>query len=117
MDQNSVVKLDIKVCKLDYPIELKEMISKCDYRQEVDFLVGYEPRNRFIADLTSRCKGVTLVLYTYIEKHGEILYKLIKEYAPEREVRFIHGGVDVENREEVRTLAENDPECIIIASS
>jgi superfamily II DNA or RNA helicase len=77
MDQNSVVKLDINVCKLSYPNWLKEQMSGMDYRRELDWLVTYEPRNKFISSLAANTRGVTLVLYTYIEKHGAVLYKMI----------------------------------------
>jgi superfamily II DNA or RNA helicase len=88
-----------------------------DYKAEVNWLVTYEPRNKFIANLAANCKGVTLVLYTYIEKHGVVLDKLIREAVPNKTVRFIHGGVDVDDREEVRKVAEQDQNCVIIASS
>lgn len=117
MDQKSVVNLDIKVCKLVYPQWLKEQLNGMDYKAEINYLVTYEPRNKFIADLAKNTKGVTLVLYTYIEKHGAILDKLIRELCPNRTVKFIHGGVDVEDREAVRKIAETDTECIIIAQS
>lgn len=117
MDQKSVVNLDIKVCKIQYPDVLKQQLIGMDYKAEINYLVTYEPRNRFIADLAKNTKGVTLVLYTYIEKHGAVLDKFIREICPGRTVRFIHGGVDVEDREEVRKVAETDENCIIIASS
>jgi superfamily II DNA or RNA helicase len=117
MDQKSVVNLDIKVCKLQYPDVLKQQLIGMDYKAEINYLVTYEPRNRFIADLAKNTKGVTLVLYTYIEKHGAVLDKYIREICPNRTVKFIHGGVDVEDREEVRRIAETDENCIIIASS
>lgn len=117
MDQNSVVQLDIKVCKLQYPNWLKDQLIGMDYKAEINYLVTYEPRNKFIADLAKNTKGVTLVLYTYIEKHGAVLFELIKQRCPNRTVKFIHGGVDVDEREEVRRVADEDPECIIIASS
>ena len=117
MDQKSVVNLDIKVCKLEYPNWLKEQLYGMDYKAEINYLVTYEPRNKFIADLAKNTKGVTLVLYTYIEKHGAVLDKLIRDICPNRTVKFIHGGVDVDDREAVRKIAETDPNCIIIASS
>ena len=52
-----------------------------------------------------------------MEKHGEILYNLINSKTEEdRNVFFVHGGVDVESREQVRTITERENNAIIIAS-
>ena len=117
MDEKSVVDLKIKVCKIEYPEWWKKQFSGMAYREEINYLVTYLPRNKFIAELASNTKGCTIVLYTYIEKHGVILDQLIRTMNPDREVRFVHGGVDIEAREEVRTIAESGKSVIIIASS
>ena len=59
-------------------------------------------------------KGNTLVLYSRVETHGEPLYKLIQ--TDDRKVFFIHGGVDAEEREQVREITEKENNAIIIAS-
>ena len=70
---------------------------------------------RFIRNLSADLKGNTLILFNYVERHGEPLYKLINSYT-ERPVHFVHGGVDVEDREEIRRLTEVSNDAIIIAS-
>lgn len=117
MDQGSVVKLDIKMLQLVYPDHMKDAMKGMDYKTEIDFLVTFKARNKMIAEVATMCKGVTLVLFTFIEKHGAILNELITASAGDRKVRFIHGKIDVDAREEVRQLADSDPDCIIIASS
>jgi len=118
MDQNSVVKLDIKVIQIQYPDYLKKELSGMDYKAEIDYLVTNETRNKLIAGLANNCKGTTLVLFTFIHKHGALLDSLIRSIVHDkRVVKFIHGGVDVEDREEVRKIAETEPDAIIIASS
>ena len=52
-----------------------------------------------------------------VEKHGSILYNMIKEEVDEnRQVFFIHGGVDADQREEVRRITEGERSAIIVAS-
>ena len=41
----------------------------------------------------------------------------MESYLPHYAARFVHGGVDVEAREEVRAIAESGKSVIIIASS
>ena len=61
--------------------------------------------------------GNTLVLFQFVEKHGKILYDLIKEKAHERrKVFFVSGEVDAEVREEIRGIVEKQKNAIIVAS-
>ena len=73
-------------------------------------------RNRFIRNLAISMKTNTLVLYQMVEKHGQVLYDMIKEKAGDRKVFFIHGGVDTEDREEVRHIMEKENDAIVVAS-
>ena len=57
------------------------------------------------------------MLFTRVENHGKILYDLINNKDGEnRHVFFVHGGVDVEEREQVRTITERENNAIIVAS-
>ena len=59
-------------------------------------------------------KGNTLILFSRVATHGEVLFELINR--DDRKVFFIHGGVDAEERETVRGIAEIENNAIIIAS-
>ena len=73
--------------------------------------------NNFISNLAVDLKGNTLVLFTRVENHGKLLHELINNKTDDsRHVFFVHGGVDVEEREEVRTITEREDNAIIIAS-
>ena len=87
------------------------------YQDEIDYLVSHTGRNNLIKNLVKDIKGNTLVLFNYIEKHGEPLYDLINNTVDSaRKVFFVHGGTDVEDREEVRQITETEDNAIIIAS-
>jgi len=60
-------------------------------------------------------KGNTLILYSRVETHGEVLYNLINNN-DDRKVFFIHGGVDVHDRELTRSITEGEKNAIIVAS-
>ncbi len=51
-----------------------------------------------------------------VEKHGKILYNLIKEKATDRKVFFVHGGVEAEDRENIRSIMEKESNAIVVAS-
>jgi superfamily II DNA or RNA helicase len=102
---------------LDYPDECKKALKGKTYQEEMDFLVQYEPRNRFIRNLTLKQEGNTLVLFQYVEKHGKKLHEMISEKAADgRKVFFVYGGTDTEQREQIRALTEQQKDAIIVAS-
>jgi superfamily II DNA or RNA helicase len=87
------------------------------YQDEMEYLVSHTGRNNLIKNLVKDLDGNTLVLFNYIEKHGEPLFELINNSIdPNRKLFFVHGGTEVEDREEVRQLTEQENNAIIIAS-
>jgi superfamily II DNA or RNA helicase len=117
MDSDTVADLRIKGLVLKYPDATRKMMAKADYKDEIDFLISNEARNKFIKNLTLSQKGNTLVLYQMVEKHGQVLYDLINSSVDEnRKVFFVHGKVDADEREEVRRITEGENGAIIIAS-
>ena len=55
--------------------------------------------------------------YTVEWSHGALLFDLINKYKEEtRRCFFVHGGVDTEDRELVRSITEQEENAIIIAS-
>jgi len=107
----------IKGLVLKYPPEVCKEMKQSTYQDEIKFLISNEKRNIFIKNLTLSRKGNTLLLYQMVEKHGAILYDLINSEAAEnRKVFFIHGGVDADEREQVRSITEQEDDAIIVAS-
>ena len=87
------------------------------YHDEMEYLVEHKGRNNLIKNLVNDLDGNTLVLFNYVEKHGEPLYELINSTIdPERKLFFVHGGTEVEDREEVRQITETESNAIIVAS-
>jgi superfamily II DNA or RNA helicase len=107
----------IKCLTLKYEDSICKLMKKAKYQDEMDYLVTNVSRNNFIKNLTLTRKGNTLLLYQYVEKHGRVLYDIIKgEVDKERKVFFIYGGVDAEIREEIRNITETQQDAIIVAS-
>lgn len=119
IDESTLASLEISMLVLDYKDEYKQLVSKMKYQDEIDFIVSYEPRNRFITNLTCSQKGNTLILYTLVEKHGKPLHQMIMDKVKDtnRKVFFISGAVSAEEREKVREITEKEKDAIIVASS
>ena len=116
MDDGKVAKLNIKVIILKHKKEDRKLISKTNYQDEVDWIVSNPLRNKFLRNLTLSAEGNTLLLFQFVDKHGKLLYDSIKSKDPNRKVFFIHGGVDAEDRENVRRIVESESNAVIVAS-
>ena len=113
MRQGHLSQLDIQC------LVLKHDPRKFDtYNDEIEYLISHEKRNNFIKNLTLDLGGNTLILYSRVEAHGQVLYDLInRSKQSDRQVFFVHGGVDAEEREQVREITETENNAIIVASS
>lgn len=115
-DEGKLADLKIRALLLKYSDEVRKACNKMDYQAEIDFLVKNEKRNKFIRNLALNCKGNTLVLFQFVEKHGAVLYDLIKAKAEGRNVYFIHGDTNVADRESIRKILATETDAIVVAS-
>jgi len=113
MKKGHLATLDIKVLLLKHQPNRFET-----YEDEIQYLINHSKRNNFIKNLCLDLKGNTLVLFNRVETHGEPLYELINKSnnIMNRKIFFIHGGVDVDDREKVREITEKENDAIIVAS-
>ena len=110
IEKGHLAKLNIKILLLQHESQRFDT-----YEDEVQFIIQNERRNNFIKKLTLDLKGNTLLLYSRVESHGEILFNIINSDT-NRKVFFVHGGVAAEEREEIRKITEEESNAIIVAS-
>jgi superfamily II DNA or RNA helicase len=116
MDKQILSNLSIDCILLNYPDDVRKALKGITYQEEIDWLVTNQQRNEFICKLASTLKGNTLVLFQFVEKHGKKLKDILESMNTGRKIFFIHGGTDVDDREEVRKIAEQEENAIIVAS-
>ena len=114
MDKKTLAKLNIQCIVLQYPDKDKKFMKDQSYQDEVDLLVRDIRRNKFIINLTTHLKGNTLLLFQFVEKHGAVLYDMLKDL--DRKVFYVHGGTDTQTRENIREITEKEKSAIIVAS-
>lgn len=85
------------------------------YHEELDWICTNEQRNNFIKNLSCSLTGNTLVLFQYVEKHGSVLFEKIKA-SKEKDVYYVHGGVDTTDREKIRQIVDKKKNAIVVAS-
>ncbi|QBP06176.1 RNA-DNA + DNA-DNA helicase [Synechococcus phage S-B68] len=110
MDKGFLAQLSVEI------LTLKHQPKKfATYNEELEYLGELESRNKYIAKLASSLPGNVLVLFTRVDGHGVPLYDMINERT-DRPVHMIHGGIDINVREQVRTVAEKSDNNIILGS-
>ena len=100
IDKKTLAEFNIRCLVLTYPEEECKLVKDMKYQEEMEFIVTHPKRNEFIRDLVLNLKGNTLVLFQFVEKHGNVLYDLINK-ATDRKVFYVYGGTDTETREEM----------------
>jgi superfamily II DNA or RNA helicase len=112
MEKGNIAKLQIQIILLQHTGKQFET-----YEDEIQYLISHERRNNFIKNLALDLEGNTLILYSRVETHGQIIFDLINSSVNNnRKVFFVYGGVDTEQRERIREITELENNAIIVAS-
>ena len=114
MDKSQLSNLVVRCLILKHNETNAKMVASGKYQDEIDHLVSSKPRNNFIKNLALKIKGNTLILFQLVEKHGKVLYDMMKDF--DRKVFFVYGGTDTETRENIRAITEKERSAIIVAS-
>ncbi|AXF41449.1 hypothetical protein SHAb15599_00087 [Acinetobacter phage SH-Ab 15599] len=113
-DRGLATKTVVNMIGLEYPTEVRrKWRNNPNYRDEMDFLIEYEPRNDVIVRLASRLKGNSLFLFNNIE-HIEIISAKLTEKGVYHFV--IHGDIKVEERDDIKAIIERGDDIVLLAT-
>jgi superfamily II DNA or RNA helicase len=118
IDKGQLSQFEIKCLVLKHDDDICKLMKKSKYPEELEYLIFCEARNKFIKNLSLSLEGNSLILYQFVDKHGQILYDMIRnaEKIGNRKVFFIHGKVDTDAREQIRKIMETENDAIVVAS-
>jgi len=117
MKDKHISELKIQCLLMQYPDAERESQKKSTYKEEIDFIVSHTKRNNFICNLALDQKGNTLVLFQFVEKHGKVLFDMMRDKAEDgRKIFYVSGEVDAADREQIRGIVEGQKDAIIVAS-
>lgn len=118
MDDGKLAQLEVEVLRLKYQKDECKAVSKLNYQDGIAYLVQHEKRNKLLVNLSLSQKNNTLLLFNFVEGHGEKLYEqaIKKAGAAGKTVFLIHGETPVEERERIRHLVETRDDIVIYAS-
>lgn len=115
MDEGIVSKLKIKAMVLQYDDASRKSVHKLSYPDEIEWIISHHKRNKFISKLADAIEGNTLILYQFVERHGDVLVEMLREIT-DKNIHYVHGGVSAAAREEIRAICEKTSNNIILAS-
>ena len=117
IDAKHLSAFQINAIVLKHPDSICFDLKNINYQEELEYLIGSEARNKFIVNLANSMNGNTLLLFRFVEKHGRILYDMIKKGSSgDRKIFFVYGGTDADTREQIRHVVESERNAIIVAS-
>lgn len=116
MDKNYISKLEIYPVGFVHSKEKIKPLGKLDYQGEISYINSCQERNEWIKKLALSLNKNSLILFDRVDTHGRIIYDMIKS-STDRHVYFIYGGIESEERENVRKIMEQNDEVICVASS
>lgn len=85
------------------------------YRDELEYIYNNDKRNTIIQLLVKKLSNNTLIMVNHIA-HGEVVEEYLKKIEGKK-VYFIQGSVDVEERERIKQIMENETNVVIVAIS
>lgn len=117
MEEGQVTDLKINSLMLRYPKDDCILVKGIEYKQEIDYVEQHTRRNAVICKLALKLakekKENTLVLFRHTN-HGKLLYEALKK--KHDKVYFANGGTKVDERDELKKIAEAGDGVIIVAS-
>ena len=116
IDQKHLSPFTINALVLKHPDSICHNLKGINYQEELEYLISSEARNKYIVNLTIGLERNTLLLFRFVEKHGKLLYDMIKENTDDRKVFFVYGGTDTDTREQIRAIVESERNAVIVAS-
>ncbi len=117
-DEGSLAPLTIECLQLRYGKDDIALVKNMDYDGEIKFIVGHKKRNFLLAKTALAQEGNTLMLFNYVQKHGKVLYELMKPMCEKagKKLYFISGSTAVDDREQIRQILEKENNAILLAS-
>ena len=109
-----LTNVNVKVMNINYSPR-PHFSGPSGYRDELDFIYNHERRNTIIQSLVSKLPNNTLIMVNHIA-HGEVVEEYLKKIE-HKKVYFIQGSVDVEERERIKQIMENETDVVVIAIS
>jgi superfamily II DNA or RNA helicase len=116
MDAGHVTKAVVKPIVLVYPEAKCKPIRGLPYDDELSVVVQSTRRNKFLSGFADSLQGNSLFLFRFVDKHAEVVKKLIEESDTKKQVHIITADTKKDVREQLRNIVETTDDNIIIST-
>lgn len=118
--ENYVSNVNASVLEIGYaskPDDTSTTLNPSErYRKELQFLFTNKFRNKTLATICNNAPNNVLILIDFIE-HGLELEKILNILCTRKRVFFIRGDVEVQDRDKIRFLMEQNNNVVVVAIS
>ena len=115
-NESFLTNVEVKILNINHGDVQIPRLSDSAYINELDFIYESVKRNELLVKLCFKLVNNTLILVNHI-KHGEILYDLLARTCKNKQIYFIRGEIEVEERENIKKIMESDNNVVCIAIS
>lgn len=120
-EDNYVAKADARIIKVRYKTQPKYptgvlLTPNAKYQVEQDFIIENNFRLKLIGKMCNTFNKNVLILIDFL-KHGENLYNALQEQCSAKQVYYVRGEMEVEERDKVKKIMETDDNVVCIAIS
>jgi len=114
--ESYLTNAEIKVINVNYKEKVQYNSGTNKYKSELEFIYNNNFRNNIIKQVCDKFKNNILIMVNHIA-HGEIILQHLENALPDREVYFIRGEVEVDERTRVIKEMESNNNVVCIAIS
>lgn len=118
-EEKFLTNASVKIFNIDYetiPVIKNPTGNITDkYFAELSFIYNNNYRNKVIKSVATNFKNNLLILVNHLD-HGDVLNQLLSTI-PDKKIFYIKGEVEVDDREKVQSIMENDNNVVCIAIS
>lgn len=113
IDRGIVTDILINSIQLKYDEETTNHFWKYsagDYQKEIDFIIDNEARNNYIINKALNLDGNTLMLFNFIERHGDALLEslMADRLKYKKRIMYVSGKIKTKEREVIRKQMDSD---------
>lgn len=124
--QGHIAKVEITAIKLDHGVDQPMPdftsgdealdIAKKMFPVEWKFIEDSVPFMNFIVNFCKKLKGNTILMFDHTD-HGRAIESMFNSIEHGKRILFINGEVDIDSREEIREIMEQNDNCLCIANT
>lgn len=106
--RGELADLNVHIIQLKYSdAECKEQRKLNDFNEELGYIVQHPARLKLTVETVKKLQGNVLVLFQFIDLHGKPLYDALTKACPDKDIHYIAGEVEADNREAIRKYVEH----------